>query len=112
MVDALAKLDVVLMAISLLEASAVGWLRPLGVSRGQAEKQRLGRFLVPPLALAVLLYGLVVPPSHYFATPDREYLMVASTPVFMGGTVYFAVLMVRAWRQLPRVSRTRRHAPH
>lgn len=116
--DAIAKVDVILIDVMLLEGWAVFWLVPLGGSPPSVgiwrfrigpspdgiRRQRLGRFLLLPLLLlmAVLLelfmfFGPATTPSP--GTIAREYVVVALTPGYVVFVVSGAVAMVRAWRQ-------------
>lgn len=116
--DAIAKVDVILIDVMLLEGWAVFWLVPLGGSPPSVgiwrfrigpspdgiRRQRLGRFLLLPLLLlmAVLLelfmfFGPATTPSP--GTIAREYVVVALTPGYVAFVVSGAVAMVRAWRQ-------------
>lgn len=116
--DAIAKVDVILIDVMLLEGWAVFWLVPLGGSPPSVgiwrfrigpspdgiRRQRLGRFLLLPLLLlmAVLLelfmfFGPATTPSP--GTIAREYVVVALTPGYVVFVVSGAVAMMRAWRQ-------------
>ena len=115
--DAIVKVDFLLGAVILLEGWAVFWLVPLGGSPPNVglwrfsigpspdgiRRQRLGRFLLPLFLLGLVLLGLFtffVPDTNpSFTTTVFEYVVVASTPLYVVGVVSGVVAMVRAGRQ-------------
>lgn len=136
--NAIAKVDAILVDVMLLEAWAVFWLVPLGKSPPNVgriwrfrfgpspdgiRRQRLGRFLLGPLLLLLfvllelfMFFGPATNPSP--GTIAREYVVVALTPGYVVFVVSGAVAMVRAWRQrrqrvsaLRQLHRQRRNMP-
>lgn len=122
--DAIVKLDFILIDVMLLEVWAVYWLTPLGEAPPKVRllrfpigpspdgirKQRLGRFLLLPLFLLMfvllelfMFFGPATDPS--LGTIAREYVVVALTPGYVVLVVSGAVAMVRAGRQ--RIQRLR-----
>jgi hypothetical protein len=121
MLDTIAKFDVALVGIIFLEGCTIFWLLPLGVGvplqgtrtrrlvapPGYIRKQRIGRFLLPLVAL-LCFSVFFLPPSISPATIAREYVVVALTPAYAVLAVFGAVGIVRAWGQRRRIVRARR----
>ena len=115
MVDAIAKIDVILCVVMVLELWAVLWLAPLGgsppklgigiwririaASPDGIRRQRLGRFLLPLILLVLPIIFFVPDTNPSPGTRAFEYVVVASTPFYVGGIVSGAVAMVTAGRQ-------------
>lgn len=112
--DAIAKVDVILFAVMVLEGWAVFWLVPLGgslpnlgkwrfrigASPDDIRRQRRGRFLlplIPLMALSIIFFLPDASPSS--GTRAFEYVVVALTPGYVVGVVLGAVAIVQAWRQ-------------
>lgn len=130
--DAIAKLDVILCAIMVLQGCAVFWLAPLGASPPNVgiwrfrigaspdgiRRQRLGRFLLPLISLSMLSIFFLPDTNPSPGTIAFEYVVVALTPLYVVGIVSGAVAMVRAGRQriqrvraLRQLHRQRRNVP-
>jgi hypothetical protein len=107
MVDPATRFGIVLGAIFLLEVSVAAWLQPLGTSPAGTLNQRLCRFYIPPVALALLL-ALLRPPSTKPDTIAQKHDVVIFTAVLAAMDVLGAVVIAIAWRKRTRPSEPRR----
>ncbi len=109
MLDAIARFDFIIAALTCLEGFVISWVLPHGVWPTLEKRRRVMRYLTPVFGVACLVVA-IMPWNHGDSLTDgRELIVVLLTPLFLVGGYVGAIMVEEAVRQRMRRSTRRRN---